>query len=112
MCFEWSRARRLVAVVPLLSRCFVCFFVTMAVAFETRRAKLSVASGRKALGIPRTWRAPATRIDYSYFQDLVHKAFQSRRATAAMIDLAPLGYVLYATAALAFIWLLQNAAQL
>ena len=29
-----------------------------------------------------------------------------------MFDLAPLGYVLYATAALAFIWLLQNAAQL
>ena len=54
--------------------------------------QLSVASGRKALGKQAT---------------LSHGA-----QSAAMIDLAPLGYVLYAAAALAFIWLLQNAAQL
>ena len=51
-----------------------------------------VASGRKALGNK---------------QAAIHGV-----QSAAMIDLAPLGYVLYATAALAFIWLLQNAAQL
>ena len=57
--------------------------------------QLSVASGRKALGSS----ISVTRESHGAL-------------SAAMIDLAPLGYVLYATAALAFIWLLQNAAQL
>ena len=82
-----SRARRLVAV-GLGVGVFVCFSSpggrqqTVPIAI--------VASGRKALG----------------------KQSIAARISAAMIDLAPLGYVLYAAAALAFIWLLQNAAQL
>ena len=66
-------------------------FLRWAVASKPSQ-QLSVASGRKALGNK---------------QAAIHGA-----QSAAMIDLAPLGYVLYATAALAFIWLLQNAAQL
>ena len=50
VCFEWSRARRLVAVGLAGSSVFVCFFRHWAVVRKTRRPELSVASGRKALG--------------------------------------------------------------
>ena len=75
----------------------MCFFRHWAVVRKTRRPELSVASGRKALG---------NKLSLS-----ISVTARNRRQSA-MIDLAPLGYVLYATAALAFIWLLQNAAQL
>ena len=88
---EWSRARRLVAV-GFLSRCFCVFLSSTGRSPANRRSPAIVASGRKALGNK---------------QAAIHGA-----QSAAMIDLAPLGYVLYAAAALAFIWLLQNAAQL
>ena len=48
VCFEWSRARRLVAVGLAGSSVFVCFFAGRSPA--NRRSTAIVASGRKALG--------------------------------------------------------------
>ena len=49
MCFQWSRARRLVAV-GFLSRCFCVFLSSTGRSPANRRSPAIVASGRKALG--------------------------------------------------------------